>query len=82
MFGRDKDLSRLNQARNNFALNKLVRGQANKAYHAIATQLKDRKLMRLREQLIKANKAHDMQFAGKIEIQMRAYKAEEKENGL
>lgn len=82
MFGREKDLLRLNEARNNYALNKFVRGQADKAYCKIAKQLKDRKLMRLREQLIKANKAHDMEYAGKIEIQMKSYQAEDKENGL
>lgn len=82
MYGRGNELLRLNRDRNDYSLPKFVRSQADKAYKQIATQLKDRKLMKLREQLIKANKAHDMQYAGKIEVQMRIYQAEDKETGL
>jgi len=82
MYGRGNELLRLNRDRNDYSLPRFVRNQADKAYKKIAAQLKDRKLMKLRWQLIKANKAHDIQYAGKIEVQMRIYQADDRETGL
>lgn len=81
MFGRDGELKRLNDDRNNSRLSKFVRQQADKAYHEIVRQLKDRKLMGMRLQLINASRAHDSVTAEKIQLQMRDYLKQDKETG-
>lgn len=82
MYGRDGDLKKLNRDRNNTELPKFVRLQADKAYHTIVNQIKDKKLMRLRLQLINAVKSGDMKSASKIEQQMRSHVGEDRETGV
>lgn len=82
MYGRDGDLKMLNDDRNNSALSKFVRLQADKAYHKVVSQIKDKKLMRLRLQLINAVKKGDLPSASKIEQQMRSHVGEDRETGI
>lgn len=81
MYGRTGDLTKLNNDRNNPNLPKFVRQQADKAHHKITEQLKDKKLMRLREQLINAAKANDLQAQHNIQLQMREHTGEDRETG-
>ena len=81
MYGRAGDLKKLNADRNNSSLPKFVRKQADKAYYTIVEQIKDKKLMRLRLQLINATKAGDLKEASKIEQQMRSHVGEDRETG-
>lgn len=81
MYGRAGDLAKLNKDRNDTKLSPFVRKQADEAHAKIVEQLKDKKLMRLREQLIEATKAGDMDYAGKIQLQMREHTGEDKETG-
>lgn len=82
MYGRTGELSRLNKDRNNPSLGKLTRRRADMAYRKIAQQLKDRKLMLMRERLIKATVAGDQAEANKIQLQMRAYEGNDPETGV
>lgn len=82
MYGRAGDLLKLSRDRNNPNLPKYVRMQADKAHAQIVSQLKDKKLMRLRLQLINAAKANDMHVATKIEQQMRFHVKEDRETGV
>lgn len=81
MFGRAGDLKKLNDDRNNPLLSNVQRQQADKAHTKIVEQLKDKKLMRMRERLIRATRADDQEAAMKIQLQMRDYLGEEKETG-
>lgn len=81
MYGRTGDLAKLNRDRNNPLLPKITRLRADRAHTAIVEQLKDKKLMRLREQLINATRAGDQNEARKIEIAMRAHRNEDQETG-
>lgn len=81
MYGREGELSKLNRDRNNADLPPIVRLRADRAYKKIAEQLKDKKLMGLREQLIKATRAGDQEASMKIQLQMRAHAGEEMETG-
>jgi hypothetical protein len=81
MYGRAGELARLNNDRNDPKLSKFVRQQADKAHQKIVNQLKDRKLMGLRERLIRATQAGDQYEARKIETEMRAYTGEDRETG-
>lgn len=82
MYGRTGDLAKLNADRNNPGLPKHVRHQADKAHAKIVEQLKDKKLMGLRERLIRATRAGDMKAASKIEQEMRAHTGEDRETGV
>ena len=82
MYGRSKDLAELNKARNNPELNKFTRTLADKSHYKITQQLKDKKLMSLREQLIRAARARDQVAEDRIQKQMREYTQENKETGL
>lgn len=81
MYGREGELSKLNRDRNNTALSFFVRERADRAHKKIVDQLKDKKLMGLREQLIKATRAGDQEASVKIQLQMRAHTGEEMETG-
>lgn len=81
MYGRDGELKRLNNDRNDPTLSRFTRKQADKAHSKIVAQLKDHKLMGMRERLIKATKAGDPYEAKKIETEMRAYTGEDRETG-
>jgi len=81
MYGREKDLLQLNKDRNDHSLDKFVRTRADKAHSKITNQLKDKKLMSLREQLIRASKARDQSAEQRIQQQMREHTGESKETG-
>lgn len=82
MYGRTGDLAKLNKDRNNPALPKFVRLQADKAHAKIVDQLKDKRLMRMRERLINATRAGDLNEATKIQRQMKAYQKQDQETGV
>lgn len=82
MYGREGDLIRLNNDRNNPALSKFERYMADKAHATIVKQIKDKPLMRLRSRLIGAVKAGDHTNIDKIEKLMRSHTGEDKETGL
>ena len=81
MFGRAGELERLNRDRNNPKLPHIVRDRADRAYAKIVEQMKDKKLMSMRERLINATRAGDMDAARKIQLQMRDYTGEDPETG-
>ncbi len=81
MFGRAGELEKLNKDRNNPRLSKFVRQQADTAYAKIVAQMKDKKLMAMRERLIGATRAGDQAVARKIELEMRAHTGEDMETG-
>lgn len=81
MYGRAGDLAKLNRDRNNPLLPKIVRHRADKAHATIVAQLKDKRLMHMRERLINATRAGDQYEARKIEIAMRAHRNEDQETG-
>jgi len=81
MYGRTGDLEKLNKDRNDQSLPKIVRQRADQAHQTIVAQLKDKKLMGLREQLINAARANDLEAQHKIQIQMREHTGEDKETG-
>lgn len=82
MYGREGDLKRLNDDRNNPSLSRFVRQQADKAHATITSQIKDKKLMRLRTELINAARANDLEAQNKIAMQMKAHTGEDRETGL
>jgi hypothetical protein len=81
MYGRAGDLMTLNQARNDVNKPRLVRKQADESHATIVKQLKDKKLMRLRLQLIKATKMGDETNAHKIQLLMKEHQGLLKESG-
>lgn len=82
MFGRDGELKKLNDDRNNPNLPRFVRRQADEAHHKIVEQMKDRRLMDMRLELIRATRAGDLEAINKIEKRIRAYTGEDRETGL
>jgi len=82
MHGRQTTLQKLNEDRNNPELGKFTRLQADKAYTKIIEQLKDKKLMALREQLIKASQSGDQNAVWKITNQMREHEGKQREDKL
>lgn len=81
-YGREGQLENLNRVRNSPGKQKWVRRKADEAHTKIARQLKDRKLMAMRERLIKAARAGDALEQAKITQQMRAYEGQDRETGL
>lgn len=81
MYGRAGDLAKLNADRNNLHLPDIARLRADKAHAAIMEQLKDKKLMSMRERLINATRAGDQYEARRIELAMKAYRKEDRETG-
>jgi hypothetical protein len=82
MFGRDGELTKLNQVRNDPTKPIDERRRANKALEKIVDQMRDRTLMDMRIQLIKASKAGDETYIHRITQKMRAYQNEDMETGL
>lgn len=80
--GREGELLYLNRKRNDYALPGYMRLQADRAHQTIVAQLHDKKLMSLRDRLIKAAKAHDEYEQHKIQLLMRDHEGQEKETGL
>jgi len=81
MYGRAGDLKKLNADRNNGALPKIVRQRANEAHAKIVKQIKDKKLMSLRQRLIGATRAGDQESSHRIQLQMRDYQKQDRETG-
>jgi hypothetical protein len=81
MYGRNGDLKKLNNDRNNSSLSRLVRYRANEAHAKIVKQLKDTKLMALRLRLIRATRAGNMEISSRIQLQMRDHLKQDKETG-
>lgn len=73
LYGRLTTLNRLKAVRDDPNKSKLARLSADRAMQKIQTQLKDRRLMALRERLIKATRAKDYSESWRIENQIRAY---------
>ncbi len=81
-YGREGQLENLNKVRNDPTKQRWVRRSADRAHARIRDQLKDRKLMAMRERLIKAARAGDAKEQAKIQQQMRDYEGHDKETGL
>lgn len=81
MYGRETQLTKLNDQRNDTKLSKLTRLHADKAHSKITSQMKDKKLMSLRERLIKATIAGDTYETSKIQMCMRDYTRQDRETG-
>lgn len=79
LYGRQTTLSRLDEVRSDPTIDRFTRSRADKAYHEILGQLKDKKLMRLRERLIKATMAGDLHEVWKIENLMRSHEGKQQE---
>jgi hypothetical protein len=76
MFGRQTTLNKLKSVRDDHTKPSFRRIQADQAMSKIIDQLKDKKLMALRESLIKATQAGDTHAAWKIENQIKAYEGQ------
>lgn len=70
MYGRQTTLKRLKERRDDYSRHPFHRMQADRAIKKIIAQLRDRKLMRLRERLIKATIAGDQHMVWKLENQI------------
>lgn len=81
MYGRTGELKRLGRDRNDYTLSKLVRKRANEAFVKIVRQMRDKKLMSLRQRLIRATQAGDQGASHRIQLQMRDYIKQDKETG-
>lgn len=80
--GRGGEMVRMNRERNDVRLPRWRRRDADKALYKIASQLKDKRLMRMRARLIKASQAGDEPEIIKITRCMRDYLGEDQETGL
>ncbi len=80
-FGREGQLAKLNRTRNDYTKSVFVRQMADTTFKKIQRQLEDKKLMAMRERLIKAAEANDEYEMVKIQQQMRAYEGEDMETG-
>lgn len=81
-YGWEGTLLRLNRDRHNYDLPASTRQKADETYWGIIEKLKDRTLMGLRERLIKASLAGDLEAQNKIAKEIRAYSYEDPETGL
>jgi hypothetical protein len=79
LYGRLTTLNKLKDMRDNPEIHPHHREGAAKAMERIKTQLKDKKLMKLRERLIKATIAGDLHESWKIENQIKAHEGKELE---
>lgn len=82
MYGRDGELMRLKRDMQNHKVFKFHRQLAHKKYLQIVAQLKDKKLMRLRWQLLNAHRARDAKYVEKLVLQIRDYEKAERDSGL
>lgn len=73
MYGRMTTLRRLKEDRDNPAKHPFRRMQADRAIKKIMAQMRDRKLMHLRERLIRATLYGDLYWQWKIENLIRAH---------
>lgn len=71
--GRYTTLLRLDADRHDRTKHVFARKQADKAFHEILTQLKDRKLMTLRRQLMQASAASDEHHIWLYSSRIKAY---------
>lgn len=78
-WGRESDLVRLNNLRNNRGVGPLTRLGADRAHTKILIQLRDEKYTNLRERLINATRAGDTNAVANIELQIRDHLKEPKE---
>lgn len=79
--GRESDLHRLNRIRNDVTQPRYRRLSAAKAHAKIVAQLSDRQLMALRERLVRASMAKDLEAANRITRQIRDYEGADRETG-
>lgn len=80
--GYEGSLKKLHADLNNHSLPYIQRLGADKARKKIMNQLADKKLMSLRERLIKASRAEDEQAIIKITKLIRDHRGEDQETGL
>ncbi len=80
--GREGELAKLNSVRNDPTKPNWLRANADKNHAKIVAQLKDKKLMLMRERLIKAAQAGDAPAQARIQMEMRYYLGEDTETGL
>lgn len=73
MYGRMTTLRRLKDARDDPSRHPIRRMQADRALRKIMAQLRDRKLMGLRERLIRATKYGDQKAVQQIENEILVY---------
>lgn len=73
MYGRQTTLEYLRARRDDYSRHPFRRKQADRAIKQIISQLRDKKLLRLRERLIRATRAGDDHWIWKIENQIRAH---------
>jgi hypothetical protein len=81
-YGWEGTLERLNVTRNDWSEPAHIRRAADRNYRKIVSKLADRKLMALRERLIKATQAKDERSVILITQQIRYYEHEDQETGL
>jgi hypothetical protein len=72
-YGRLSTLNYLKERRDDGQRHPFRRMQADKAIRKIVAQLNDRKLMRLRERLLRAQRYGDLHAVWQIENEIRAY---------
>lgn len=72
-YGRERDLYDLHRQMHDTKLPMWRRKAANRTFVQIQDQLRDRRLMGLRESLLKANAANDKLYIWKITNQMKDY---------
>jgi len=81
-YGREGQLDKLNRERNNYAKQPWQRRKADETYRKIVGQINDKKLMAMRERLMKAAIAGDLVAQAQIQQQMKYYLGEDIETGL
>ena len=81
MHGRAGELKKLYEDMHNPDLPAIVRERADRAMQKIREQMKDKRLMEMREQLIRATRAGDSAAARRIELRMREHSGEDRETG-
>lgn len=82
MYGRDGDLKTLHQIANDPSKPKFVRAQAERSKRKIIEQMRDKPLMAMREQLIKAARAGDDRGVAFQVTRMKAYEGQDPETGI
>lgn len=81
MYGRDSELIKLNNTRNDPTKSNAVRLKADKTRQQILDQMRDKRLMGMRLRLIQASRAGDVIEMAKISAQMKDYLNEDRETG-
>ena len=78
-WGRESDIIRLNNGRNNENLGPKTRKGHDRAHGKIQRQLRDRKYLHMRENLIQASRAGDLAEVEKLELRIRDHLNEPRE---